>query len=112
VLALSRLSADLSGELLQQTSSKLAHRIDQRVGGAQFLGREAELGTIAVGKRADLYLVDGDPLKNIGDIRRGRLVVKDGAFYFPDEMQEVLGITPFARRAEIRNAGLERPARH
>jgi len=82
------------------------------LGGARFLGREADLGTIAVGKRADLYLVDGDPLKNIGDIRRGRLVVKDDAFYFPDEMLAVLEIKPFAARTEIRNAGLGSPTSH
>jgi imidazolonepropionase-like amidohydrolase len=71
------------------------------LGGARFLGKEAERGTIAPGKLADLYLVDGDPLTNIGDIRKGRLVIKDGVLLYPDEIQAVMEIQPFARRAEV-----------
>ena len=80
------------------------------LGGARFLGREAELGTITVGKRADLYLVDGDPLTDIHAIRRGRLVVKDGVLYFPDELQAAMAITPFARHVEPRTPGPSTPA--
>jgi imidazolonepropionase-like amidohydrolase len=36
---------------------------------AEFLGR-ADLGTVAVGKRADLILVDGDPLADVANVRR------------------------------------------
>lgn len=79
------------------------------LGGARFLGRDTELGTIAVGKRADLYLVEGDPLANIGDIRKGRLVVKDGTLFFPDELLAVVEVKPFAAHVEIRNAGLQVP---
>ena len=80
------------------------------LGGARFLGRDAELGTIAVGKRASLYLVDGDPLTDIGAIRRGRLVVKDGALFFPDEIHGALQVTPFARHVEVQTPGVARPA--
>jgi len=80
------------------------------LGGARFLGKEAELGTIAVGKRADLYLVEGDPLKDIHDIRRGRLVVKDGVFYYPDEVLGSLEVAPFARHVELKTAGPSSPA--
>jgi hypothetical protein len=80
------------------------------LGGARFLGRESELGTIAVGKRADLYLVDGDPTVDISSIRKGRLVVKDGVFYFPDEIHKVLEVTPFATHVELRSAGPSTPA--
>ncbi|HEY3586785.1 MAG TPA: amidohydrolase family protein, partial [Myxococcaceae bacterium] len=80
------------------------------LGGARFLGRDADLGTIAVGKRAALYLVDGDPLTDIHAIRKGRLVVKDGAFFYPDEIQSALQITPFAKHVEPRNAGVGPPA--
>ena len=79
------------------------------LGGARFLGLEAELGSIAVGKRADLYLVDGDPLADIRNIRKGRLVVKDGAFYFPDEMLAAMQISPFARHAGLQTSGAPTP---
>ncbi len=71
------------------------------LGGARFLGLESDLGTIAVGKRADLYLVDGDPLVDIRNIRKGRLVVKGGTFYFPDEMLGAMQISPFARHVDL-----------
>jgi imidazolonepropionase-like amidohydrolase len=80
------------------------------LGGARFLRREAELGTIAVGKRASLYLVEGDPLTDIRAIRRGRLVVKDGALFFPEEIHAALQINPFAPRADLKSAGVASPA--
>jgi hypothetical protein len=49
--------------------------------GARFLGREREIGTLAVGKRADLILVKGDPAAHIADIENVEVVFKDGAGY-------------------------------
>jgi len=49
--------------------------------GAIALGREATIGTIAVGKRANLILVDGDPSMTIADIERVETVFKDGIGY-------------------------------
>jgi hypothetical protein len=69
------------------------------LGGARFLGLDGQLGTVAPGKLADLYLVDGDPTQDIAAIRKGRLVIKGGAVYFPDEIHEALGIKPFAAHA-------------
>ncbi len=37
---------------------------------AQAMGMEKESGTIEAGKRADVILVDGNPLENISDIRK------------------------------------------
>ena len=45
---------------------------------ARFLGIEAISGTVAVGKRADLVLLEADPLRDIGNARRIRSVVIDG----------------------------------
>jgi imidazolonepropionase-like amidohydrolase len=39
------------------------------MGAARYLGRADSLGTIAVGKRADLVLLDADPLAAIGNTR-------------------------------------------
>ena len=48
------------------------------LGAAKLLGREADLGSIAVGKVADLVAVDCDPLADVECLRRVRGVVKDG----------------------------------
>ena len=45
---------------------------------ARTLGLEGEIGTVEVGKRADLLLVDGDPLTDLGCLERVRAVVKAG----------------------------------
>jgi imidazolonepropionase-like amidohydrolase len=45
---------------------------------AELLGLADQVGTVAVGKRADLILVDGDPLAEISEIGRIRAVFKDG----------------------------------
>ena len=49
--------------------------------GARFLGRDRDIGTLAVGKRADLILVKGDPAVQIADIENVEVVFKDGAGY-------------------------------
>jgi imidazolonepropionase-like amidohydrolase len=46
---------------------------------ARLLGHEDEIGTVAVGKRADLLLVEGDPLADLRCLERVRAVVKAGA---------------------------------
>jgi imidazolonepropionase-like amidohydrolase len=46
--------------------------------GAAICGAGEELGTVEAGKRADLIVVDGDPLADIHHVRRLRLVLKDG----------------------------------
>ena len=71
------------------------------LGGARLLGAEAQLGTIAVGKRADLYLVEGDPTADISAIRRGRLVLKGEAVLFPDELYQALEVKPFASHPPV-----------
>jgi imidazolonepropionase-like amidohydrolase len=49
--------------------------------GARYLGVEDRLGTIEVGKIADLVVVNGDPASNIQDIRKIEIVFKDGIGY-------------------------------
>jgi imidazolonepropionase-like amidohydrolase len=49
--------------------------------GATYLGRADRVGTIAVGKDADLVLVNGDPSFRISDIENVALVFKDGVAY-------------------------------
>ena len=46
--------------------------------GATYLGRNDRVGSIAVGKDADLVLIDGNPAANIADIWKPSIVFKDG----------------------------------
>ena len=48
------------------------------IGPAEFLGLSESAGSIAVGKRADLLLLDGNPLADITQTQRIRAVVLDG----------------------------------
>ncbi|MEJ0056872.1 MAG: amidohydrolase family protein [Bacteroidota bacterium] len=54
-------------------------------------GKDSELGSIEVGKKANLILVDGDPVKNISDIRKVELTVKGGRLYDPKAMYASYG---------------------
>jgi imidazolonepropionase-like amidohydrolase len=49
--------------------------------GAEFLGEGDKIGALAVGKQADLVVIDGDPSANIKDIERVDTVFKDGVGY-------------------------------
>jgi imidazolonepropionase-like amidohydrolase len=46
--------------------------------GAIFLGRQNQIGSIAVGKNADLVVMTGDPSTRIADIENVEIVFKDG----------------------------------
>jgi hypothetical protein len=48
------------------------------LGNARALGLDGELGSIAAGRRADLVLLDADPLRDIANTRRIHAVVLDG----------------------------------
>jgi len=64
--------------------------------GARFLGEADRIGTVAVGKQADLVVIDGHPATRIADIRKVKLVFKDGMGYDPGKLLEsVRGAVPF-----------------
>ena len=63
--------------------------------GAKYARVLDDRGIIMQGKRADLILIDGDPTKNISDIRKVSLVIKGDKAYYPAEIDEALGIKPF-----------------
>jgi imidazolonepropionase-like amidohydrolase len=67
---------------------------DATLNAARIMSLDKDLGSIAPGKLADLVLVDGDPTKNISDIRKTVLVVKDGVIYKPSELYSELGVKP------------------
>jgi imidazolonepropionase-like amidohydrolase len=59
---------------------------------ARVMKRDNELGSIAPGKLADMILVNGDPTKNISDIRKIDTVIKGGAVMYPSELYPAMGI--------------------
>ena len=54
--------------------------------GAKYLGRDARVGTIAVGKQADLVVVVGDPSTTIADVRNVEVVFKQGVGFDPAKL--------------------------
>ncbi|HEV2147295.1 MAG TPA: amidohydrolase family protein [Longimicrobiaceae bacterium] len=69
---------------------------------ARVLGMADSLGTVAVGKLADLVLLDADPLADIGNTRRIHAVVADGRLLDRAELDRLLAeaeqaATPRAR---------------
>lgn len=64
---------------------------------AKVMKRDAQSGSIAKGKDADLVLIDGDPLAKITDIRKVVTVVKAGVVYDSTEVFATAGVGPVAR---------------
>jgi enamidase len=74
-------------ELLVESGFSPAEAI--RIGtlnGATYLGRERLVGSIAVGKQADLVIVNGDPSARIADVRNVEMVFKQGIGYDPQKL--------------------------
>jgi len=57
---------------------------------ARYLGNERELGTVELGKFADLDLLDGDPLQDIHNVTRVRAVVLNGRYLDREKLDELL----------------------
>ena len=59
--------------------------------GAPVVGADKRTGSIAVGKEADMVLVDGDVSKDLGALRRVVTVVSDGTVMDADELRKAAG---------------------
>lgn len=62
------------------------------LGAAEITGRAGLLGTVEPGKLADLIVVDGDPTRNVSDIRKVEWTIKDGTLYDTSELYEAISI--------------------
>jgi len=71
--------------------------------GARYTRTSHERGSVTPGKLADLVLIDGDPTRTIGDVRKVAAVITRGYLIYPREIDAALGIQPFvAQQPEIR----------
>lgn len=61
---------------------------------ARYLGVDKTVGSIARGKRADLVVVDGDPLANIGDAVKAVTTVRAGVVYATAPLLDAIGVAP------------------
>ncbi len=52
---------------------------------AEMIGKDHEIGTVEVGKRADLIIVRDDPLKNLNALKKISWIIKDGNPRTPGE---------------------------
>jgi len=69
-------------QLLMETGLTVEQAIEVATrNGAAYLEMENEIGTVEVGKRADLVLMRGDPGSDPGALRAMTLVFKDGVGY-------------------------------
>ena len=55
---------------------------------------DRESGTIEPGKRADLDVLEGNPLENINNIRTVRMVLANGVLYPCKLLWESVGFKP------------------
>ncbi len=55
---------------------------------------DKKLGSIAVGKRADLVVIDGDPLADITQIRKTVFTMRAGVLYKSDALYGAVGVKP------------------
>ncbi|HKA57249.1 MAG TPA: amidohydrolase family protein, partial [Gemmatimonadales bacterium] len=60
------------------------------VNGAEFLGQPGDRGTVAVGQKADLILLDANPLENIANTRRIAGVMLRGKWFPRAALNEML----------------------
>ena len=58
---------------------------------ARFLKRDHEFGTVAVGQRADLLLLEANPLDNVANVGRRAGVMVGGRWFLESELQRRLG---------------------
>jgi imidazolonepropionase-like amidohydrolase len=63
-------------------------------GAAKVMGMDREVGTVEAGKRADLILVQGNPLDNFADLRKVTRVITNGRMYDPGELWNSVGFKP------------------
>jgi imidazolonepropionase-like amidohydrolase len=63
------------------------------------MGLDRELGTIQQGKRADLIVIDGDPLAEIRNTRNVEFTITNGRMYTSADLWRSVGFQPWSAPA-------------
>ncbi len=58
---------------------------------ARVMKMDGVTGSVTAGKKADIIIIDGDPLQNIRNIRNVQTVIKDGDIYDPVQLHAIAG---------------------
>ena len=61
---------------------------------ARVMGKENDSGTVDVGKRGDLVILDASPLENIANTRKIYRVITNGRIFEPAPLWESVGFRP------------------
>jgi sugar phosphate isomerase/epimerase len=64
------------------------------LGAARAMKLDKTFGSITKGKRADLVVIDGDPLAKLDDIERVVTTMRGGVVYVSAPLSEAVGVTP------------------
>jgi imidazolonepropionase-like amidohydrolase len=56
--------------------------------GAVYMGKQDQIGSVAVGKNADLVVVKGNPARRIADVENVEIVFKDGIGYDSQKLMD------------------------
>lgn len=78
----------LEMELLTRAGLTPLQALSAATGTAADILRREDIGRIAVGRRADLVIVEGDPSRDIRETRRLRQVIRAGAVLDPAALRE------------------------
>lgn len=60
------------------------------INAAKYLGREADMGTVEAGKRANLVLLSANPLESVANLHGVSAVVKDGRYLPRTEIDAII----------------------
>jgi imidazolonepropionase-like amidohydrolase len=70
---------------------------------ARVMGLDKEVGTVAAGKRADIIVIDGDPLADIRNTRNVEFTIAKGEMYNSSELWRSVGFKPWLETGTAAN---------
>lgn len=97
--ALAGLALHLELEMFVQAGLSPATTLQlATIGAARALRQDGKFGTIAAGKRADLVVIDGDPLADIRAVGAVVTTMRGGVVFPAAPLYEAVGVRPYAAK--------------